>query len=102
LKLQGGRHWAAIVVLEVSATGLLIEAPAEPSLPIGTTRDVEVDGLRGVAIVAGTYHHTDPVRRYYAIRVVEHDAGLLAAIARRAAQRHGSMRISRPDVTDGE
>jgi hypothetical protein len=97
LKLEGSARWAGIELLEVSPSGLLIEAPADPPLAIGTMRDLEIDGLRGRAVCEATYPHPDPGKAFYAISVIEFDEGLLAAIARRASGRRGKLRISLPE-----
>jgi hypothetical protein len=101
LKLEGSARWGGIELLEVSSAGLLIEAPADPPLAIGTIRDLEIDGLRGRAICETSYPHPDPAKAFYSIAVIEFDEGLLAAIERRASHRGGKLRISLPDAGGG-
>ena len=93
LVLDGG-HWPAITVIEVTPSGLLIEAPAHPTVPIGTVRRIEMNRLRGLAVVETGYPRPDTGKAVYAITIIERDAGLLAEIARQVGRRRGRLRAS--------
>jgi hypothetical protein len=80
LRLDGARL-PHVVVLAVTPSGLLIDAPADPPIETGATRHIEVHGLRGVTVVAESYPSWDASRMYYAIAIIELDEGLIAAIA---------------------
>jgi hypothetical protein len=99
LRLEGAR-WAGVTILEVTPSGLLLETPSEPELAIGTRRRIEVDGRTGETIVDVRYPHPEPGKSFYAVRIIEHDAGLLDALARGVSGRRGRARISGRDAVD--
>jgi hypothetical protein len=92
LRLIGAR-WPDVVVIEITTTGIVIEAPASPPLAVGTVTHVEVDGLRGRLIAESAF--TDPAtdRVYYTIRASEEDAGMLEALQRQALRRGGFAKV---------
>jgi hypothetical protein len=91
--LLDGARWPHIVVLAVTPSGLLIEAPSHPPIDIGTVRDVELHGLRGMTVIEESYPSPDASRSYYSVRVVEYDDGLLAAIESCVRRRDCTLRV---------
>ena len=89
LRLTGGR-WDDVSLVAVTSTGLLIETPTDPPLPLGTTRCIALDGLCGQTVVEARYPSVSDGRAFYAIKVIEHDPGLLAAIERASGVVHVS------------
>jgi len=77
----------------VTPSGLLIEAPAEPQLAIGAVAIIEVEGLRGLAVAENGYPASNGRDAIYALMIIEHDDGLLSAIASCVAHGEGTIRF---------
>jgi hypothetical protein len=97
VRTQGGR-WPEWILVEVTATGIVIEAPAEPALPPGTVSDIVFHGLRGTLIAESSWPGPTADTAYHTIRTVELDAGLLDALDRAARSwRGGVVTVLGPD-----
>jgi hypothetical protein len=95
LCLDGG-IWPQVVVVQVNATDMLIEAPAEPALHVGHTADVTFDGRKGIAVISAVYRSVANPKVHYGVRIIEHDPGLVAGATRACTpEREECVRVNR-------
>ena len=90
VRIQGGR-WRECILVEVTATGIVIEVPAEPTLPPGSVSDIVFQGLRATLIAESSWPGPTADTAYHTLRVVELDEGLLAALDRAARSWRGGV-----------
>jgi hypothetical protein len=79
--MQGGA-WPGVVVVEITASGVLVEAPAEPPIPVGMVGTVDIELLRAQTVVEATYPHPDAGKTFYSVKVIEIDEGFMSALER--------------------
>jgi hypothetical protein len=97
VRTQGGR-WPEWVLVEVTATGLVIETPTHPELPPGTVSDIVFHGLRGTLVAESSRPGPTANTMYHTIRTVELDEGLLAELDRSSRSwRGGIVTVLGPD-----
>jgi hypothetical protein len=92
--MEGGA-WSGVVLVELTASGVLVEAPAEPRIPVGMVGTVEIETLQALAVVEAADPHADTGKVYYAVKVIELDAGFMAALARCARAKHPVVSVRR-------
>jgi hypothetical protein len=94
LRIDGGL-WSHVEVIEITSTGLLVEAPREPVVSPGHTVEVEVSGRRGVLVVVAVHRPEDGDHAYLSIRIAEQDPGFVAALGQASSWRtRTSMRVT--------